>query len=80
MDSYASNICLYLKLSAVECVALAYCLTQSEFEEYTLDAHRIIRARCAEINNLESIMNINDDFLTTMGQYILNNEVSQLYY
>jgi len=76
LDSYASNLCLYLKLSAAECVALAYCLTQSQFEVYAIDAHRIIRARCAEINNLESIVNINDDLLTTIGQYIFNSAVS----
>lgn len=76
LENFASNICSVLSFSAAECVALAYCLTHSQYHVFVSDAMRILSSKCSEINSIESVANIHGDLLTAIGNYIYHSEVS----
>lgn len=69
-----------LNFSAVECVTLAYCLTQSQYRIFAGDSFRVLKLKCPEVNSFERVANIHPDVLTAIGQYVYNSEVSNSSY
>lgn len=80
LETLPSNICTVLNFSAAECVTLAYCLTQSQYRIFAADSFRILKIKCPEVNNFESISNIHSDVLSAIAQYIQNSEVIYCFY
>ena len=75
LETLPSNLCTVLNFSAAECVTLAYCLTQSQYRIFAGDSFRILKIKCPEVNNFESVANIHPDVLTAIGQYVYSSEV-----
>ena len=78
LETYASNLCTILNFSAAECVALGYCLTQSQFRPYAVDGFRIIKIKCPEIAGFESVSQIHPDVLSSIAQFVYNSEVKRI--